>query len=142
MKSDPRRTNMNRRTLATLLATTLAALSLAGFATGCKDVGNFTNADSGKTFTTAPGALLHIQLKGNYTTGYTWDVADADPSIVRLNEAKYVPDQPQRAGSGGVQHYAFDITGKGQTTLKIICHRPWEKNTPPIMTFILRIDSK
>jgi predicted secreted protein len=46
------------------------------------------------------------------------------------------------AGSGGVQHYTFNIVGKGQTTLKITCHRVWEKDVPPAQTFALQSVSK
>ena len=131
---------MNKRTLATLLATALAAFLLASFTTGCK--GSFTEADSGKTLTTAPGGMFDVQLKGNYTTGFTWDVADCDMNIVQIKSAEYVPNKPQLAGSGGVQHYAFGVVGRGQTTLKIVYHRAWERNIPPALTFMLKIDSK
>lgn len=132
---------MNRKALVTILATALAV-----FSSGCSMLGmgggSFTEADAGKTFTTAPGETLDIRLKGNYTTGYSWDVADCDMSIVQLASAEYVPSEQRKPGAGGVQHYAFSIVGKGETTLKIVYHRAWERNSPPALTFMLKIVSK
>lgn len=117
------------------------------FSSACSTVdnksnGSFTEADSGKTFTTSPGTTLDIHLKGNYTTGYSWNIAPCDKSIIQPAGSKYTPSQPQRAGSGGVQHYTFNIIGKGQTTLKITYNRVWEKAVPPAQTFELQIVSK
>ena len=133
---------MNRRILAKILATALAAFSFACFIAGCKSSGTFTEADAGRTFKTSPGAAFDVQLKGNYTTGFSWDVAPYDGAIVQIAGGQYVPNQPQKPGSGGVQHYAFNVVGKGRTTLQIIYHRAWEKNVPPALTFTLQIDSK
>jgi inhibitor of cysteine peptidase len=137
-----RTSRMSRTTLAMALATALAALSSACAPAGNQSNGSFTEADSGRTFTTSPGASFDIRLKGNYTTGYSWNVADCDKNIVQLTSSQYIPAQPQLVGSGGVQHYLFKVVGKGQTTLKIIYHRVWEKNAAPAQTFTLRIDSK
>lgn len=120
------------------------AMALAAFScstTGGKSGGVFTEADSGKTFTTSPGATFDIQLKGNYTTGYSWHIVACDPSILRPAGAQYTPNQPQLAGSGGVQHYTFNVADKGVTTLKITYHRVWEKDIPPAQTFTLQIVS-
>jgi inhibitor of cysteine peptidase len=126
-------------TLATSLAVFASACSTTG---GGASGGSFAEADSGKTFETSPGATLDVQLKGNYTTGYSWQIADCDPAIVRPGKAEYTPNQPQLAGSGGVQRYAFNIVGKGRTTLKIIYRRVWEKDVPPAQTFTLQIVSR
>lgn len=132
---------MNKRIVVMALAACLAAFSSACSTAGGKSGGSFTETDSGKTFTTSPGAVLDIQLKGNYTTGYSWNIVACDKAIVRPAKAEYTPNQPQLAGSGGVQHYTFNIVGRGQTTLKIIYHRVWEKDIPPAQTFALQIDS-
>jgi inhibitor of cysteine peptidase len=120
----------------------LAALFSACSTPDGKSGGSFTEADSGTTFTASPGAMFDIQLKGNYTTGYSWNIAACDKAVVQPGKAEYVPSQPQLAGSGGVQHYTFNIVGKGQTTLKITYHRVWEKDVPPAQTFTLQIVSK
>lgn len=133
---------MNGRLIAMILAAAMAFLSSACSTTGGASGGNFTEADSGKTFATSPGAALDIQLNGNYTTGYSWNIVTCDNAIIQPAGAKYVPSQPQLAGAGGVQHYTFNVVGKGQTTLKITYHRVWEKDVPPARIFTLQVVSK
>ena len=133
---------MNRRILAMTLVAALAAFFSACSTAGGKSGGSFTEADSGKTFETSPGAAFDIHLKGNYTTGYSWNIASCDKNIIQPAGSKYTPSQPQRVGSGGIHHYTFNIVGKGQTTLKITYHRVWEKDVTPAQTFTLQIISK
>lgn len=133
---------MIRKMLAMAFAVGLAAFSSACSTTGGKSGGSFTEADSGRTFTTSPGASLDIHLKGNYTTGYSWNIVACDKAIVQLASSEYTPAQPQLAGSGGVQHYTFKIAGKGRITLKITYHRVWEKDVAPVQTFTLQVDSE
>lgn len=133
---------MNRRIMIVMLAAGLAAFFSACSATDSKNRGSFTETDSGKTFVTSPGAMFDIDLKGNYTTGYSWNIVDCDKNIVQPTGSQYTPNKPQLVGSGGVQHYTFRIVGKGQTALKITYHRVWEKNVAPAQTFALQIDSK
>jgi len=133
---------MNRRILVMALAAGLVAFSSACSTGGNKGRGSFTETDSGKTFATSPGATFDIRLKGNYTTGYSWNIVTCDKNIVQPTSSQYTPNQPQLTGSGGVQHYTFNIVGKGQTTLKIAYQRVWEKDVAPAQTFTLQIDSK
>ncbi|MBI5820131.1 MAG: protease inhibitor I42 family protein [Verrucomicrobia bacterium] len=133
---------MNRRILVMALAAGLAAFSSACSTRDNKGSESFTETDSGKTFATSPGTTFDISLKGNYTTGYSWNIVTCDKSILQPAGSQYTPNQPQLTGSGGVQHYTFNIVGKGQTTLKITYHRVWEKDVAPAQTFTLQIDSK
>ena len=133
---------MSRRIQVIALVAGLAVFSSACSTAGGKSGGSFTEADSGKTFTTSPGAALDIHLKGNYTTGYSWNIVACDKNIVQPASSQYTPAQPQLTGSGGVQRYTFNIVGTGRTTLRITYHRVWEKDVAPAQTFTLQIDSK
>ncbi|MEI6057170.1 MAG: protease inhibitor I42 family protein [Lentisphaerota bacterium] len=131
--------------MKTMLAL-LAVISLSACCMICsKKDGTFTEADSGKTFATSPGSTLNIDLKGNYTTGYSWNVVSSDKKILTVSpDSKYVSDtfSPGMTGVGGVQHYIFNVVGKGQTELKITYNRVWEKDIAPAQIFTLNIDSK
>lgn len=137
---------MKIKVLMTLLAVTLLSGCCCLFSGGKKD-GSFTEVDSGKTFSTAPGSTLNIDLKGNYTTGYSWNVVSSDKKILTVSpDSKYVSDsdnyKPGMTGVGGVQHFIFNVVGKGQTELKITYNRVWEKDVAPAQIFTLSIDSK
>jgi len=134
---------MKIKVLITLLTVTVLSGCCCIFS-GKKD-GTFTDADSGKTFSTRPGSTLNIDLKGNYTTGYSWNVVSCDESILKVSpDSKYVSDTfaPGMVGVGGVQHYIFNVVGKGQTELKITYNKVWEKDVAPDQAFTLKIDSK
>lgn len=132
---------MKKRLLLTAFVVGLATL-LSACCMICSKNGNFTMADAGKTFKTATGGTLNLDLKGNYTTGYSWNIVSCDDKILKLDESPYTPDSTQLAGAGGVQHYKFSIVGAGQTELKITYNRVWEKDVAPAETFTLKIDSK
>ena len=81
------------------------------------------------------GDTLEIVLRGNPTTGYLWEVSCVDTAILKeVGETAFTPDRKAR-GSGGKLAMRFKALAAGKTTLKLIYHRPFEKNTPPIGTF-------
>ena len=81
---------------------------------------------TGQVFTTA--------LEGNLTTGYTWEPVGMDEKLLaRVGEAQYKPDS-QAVGAGGVISLRFKALARGSTTLRLVYHRPWEKDQPPLKT--------
>jgi inhibitor of cysteine peptidase len=92
-------------------------------------------ADNGKTVTVAVGQELEVTLEANPTTGYTWAVAEpmGEQIIRQTGEIAFEPES-EALGAGGVQIIRFEVVGAGQTTLKLIYHRPWE-SVEPLQTF-------
>jgi len=88
------------------------------------------------------GDILEVVLKGNPTTGYIWDVASPDKGILKqVGETEFKPDRKAR-GSDGKLIMRFEAAEAGKTSLKLIYHRPFEKNRPPIKTFEVRLAVK
>ena len=78
---------------------------------------------------------MEIMLQGNPTTGYTWTVASVDEKVLmQMGEATFKADRKAR-GSGGTITMRFEAVRVGKTCLRLIYHRPFEKNNPPIKTF-------
>ena len=98
-----------------------------------------TEADNGKTIEVTVGQELEVILEANPTTGYTWAVAEpAEEQIIRQRgEIEFVPAS-KALGAGGVQIIRFEVVGAGQTTLKLIYHRPWE-SVEPLHTFSVTV---
>ncbi|MBW1783783.1 MAG: protease inhibitor I42 family protein [Deltaproteobacteria bacterium] len=91
--------------------------------------------DRSRTIEMRVGDVLEIILKGNPTTGYTWDVGSFDKDILKqAGKAEFVPDKMIR-GSGGNVILRFEALKVGKVFLKLIYHRTFEKNKPPIKTF-------
>ena len=99
-----------------------------------------TEKDCGQTVKMLVGSIFEVVLEGNPTTGYVWSVASVDAKILQpVGEAAFKPDTMAR-GSGGMVMMRFKAVGRGKTSLKLIYHRPFEKNKPPVKTFELTIE--
>ena len=99
-----------------------------------------TEKDSGHTVEIAAGSVMAVILKGNPTTGYTWAVASVDESILtQIGEAEFKAERKAR-GSGGTITLRFRAEGEGKTCLRLIYHRPFERNMPPIKTFSVTVN--
>ena len=91
--------------------------------------------DTGSTVWILSGETLEVALKGNPTTGYMWEVASVDTTVlVRIGKAEFIPDRMAR-GAGGMIIVRFKAGKAGQTHLKLIYHRSFEKDIPPVKTF-------
>jgi inhibitor of cysteine peptidase len=98
-----------------------------------------TDADNGKTIELKKGQVSRITLAANPTTGYTWEVVEGDEKVVRqLGEIAFKPES-EALGAGGVQIIRLEVVNTGQTTLKLVYHRPWETDVEPLKTFSLTI---
>lgn len=94
-----------------------------------------TEKDLGRTVEIGVGDILEVVLRGNPTTGYIWDVASPDKGVLKqVGETEFKPDRKVR-GSGGNIILRFEAARAGKASLKLIYHRPFEKNRPPIKTF-------
>jgi len=94
--------------------------------------------DSGTTVQLRVGDTMDVTLDGNPTTGFAWETAAVDVSVLKqLGEPEYVPDPHPvgLVGSGGRFTFRFEAVASGQTVLRLIYHRPWEKDVPPEKTF-------
>ena len=127
--------------LRTLLLGCLVGIVVACGSSGPSGTSLFTlNEDgNGSTIAIDCGETFLIILEGNPTTGYTWEVETIDATILQqLGEADFTPDS-DAIGSGGKLTFRFRAISSGQSPLKLIYHRPWEQDVPPLKTFELTI---
>ena len=131
---------MKNAFIVTILAA-LAVLALAGFL-----LVNFLSAgtvlsegDNGRQLELAKGQTFSLALSANPSTGYTWEVAELDTGVVSpVGESEFLPSSGL-IGAPGTMMMRFQAAGAGQTTLKLVYHRPWENATEPAQTFSLQI---
>lgn len=87
--------------------------------------------------------VLFVTLESNPTTGYSWQVDELDQSILRqVGDPEYklsAPGNPPVVGAGGMETFRFETVSVGNTTLKLVYRRPWEKDVPPIKTYTIQI---
>ena len=116
-------------------------LAAAFFLCGCaaersRESKKIIEKDNGRLVELVAGNSLVIELTGNPSTGYAWETSSTDASVLKevKGAAKFKPDT-NRIGSPGKVTLLFKAVGEGRTTLKLVYHRPWEKNIPPIRTY-------
>lgn len=81
-----------------------------------------TDAQIGTDVALAVGQELHIELKSNRTTGYSWDVeSPADQVLQEVAKPEYVnaPNPNNNDGVGGIQAWRFRAVKLGAQTLKL-----------------------
>jgi inhibitor of cysteine peptidase len=98
-----------------------------------------SEADAGRQVELRVGDILELTLPANPTTGYQWESSDLDSAILRpVSEQTFEPSS-NAVGSGGQVKLRFEAVGTGQTQLKLILHRSFEKDAAPIQNFEITV---
>lgn len=104
---------------------------------------NVDENDDGSQIELEQGQVLVVTLESNPTTGYRWEVAEIQESILeQMGEAEFKASEtgePPLVGAGGWEIFRFKAISAGQTTLKLGYHRPWEEGVEPINTFSIEV---
>jgi len=121
----------------------LAAALLLTAISGCSQTGSTTvtlgASDSGRSVALKVGDTLTIELEGNPTTGFSWEVDSVDEAVLEpVGEGEYSASETGLVGSGGVFAFTFKAARKGQTQLRLVYHRSWE-GVAPADTFELDV---
>jgi inhibitor of cysteine peptidase len=129
----------NRFNLVALLIL-LVALTVA---TGCSPQQQEVKAtidDAGREMQLKKSQTLVVTLEGNPTTGYSWEVAEPlDEQVLRqVGEAEFKAES-DLVGAGGEQILRFEAVNTGRMTLKLVYHRPWEKDVEPLETYSIQV---
>jgi inhibitor of cysteine peptidase len=87
--------------------------------------------DDGRTITLRTRDTLIIELEGNPTTGFSWEVGTVDEAVLApQGEPSYTATETALVGSGGVFAFTFKAARRGQTALQLVYHRSWEEAAP------------
>ena len=87
------------------------------------------------------GEAFEIVLEANATTGYSWELIEIDDDVVQLAESEYIadPNSERLVGKVGKTVFHFQAVGRGETTLKWVRRRPWEKDVGPMRAHIIQV---
>jgi len=100
-----------------------------------------TETDSGKTVELQVDDELEITLSANPTTGYVWEVSSVDSDVLKLDKSDFVADD-KIIGSGGMTVMKLHAIASGTSAVKLIYHRPFERNKPPLKDFTVHVQIK
>src|SRR5512143_609515 len=98
-----------------------------------------TDKDAGSTVQLRIGDNLEVALVGNPTTGYTWEVSPAADALVEQQGEPQFKADSNAIGAGGIMTLKFKAVKEGAASLKLIDHRTFEPNVPPLQTFEVKL---
>ncbi|MCQ2377612.1 MAG: protease inhibitor I42 family protein [Victivallaceae bacterium] len=111
-------------------------LFLAGCATA-PAVPRFTENDAGKTVAVQKGARFEVELVSNPSTGFGWEVLPTQCKIER-RDFRIPEERRGLCGAAGTETFLVRADFSGQSELKFVYRRVWEK-VPPERTFSLTV---
>jgi predicted secreted protein len=136
-----RRSHMKR---VWIIITTTAVIGLVGAAVAIaahddtpqesQGIAVLDLADDGATLRTGMGDTVTIELDGNPTTGYVWEVLAIDERFVRPTGDPGYRRDSDLPGSAGRFTFEFEVVAGGESSVLLGYHRPWE-DTDPLHTF-------
>jgi inhibitor of cysteine peptidase len=87
------------------------------------------------------GELLVVNLEGNPSTGYGWQVQGLDGAVLRqVGQPEWVSAPGQaKPGAPATQVLRFAGVARGATTLNLAYVRPWEKDARPAKTYSVQV---
>jgi predicted secreted protein len=88
-------------------------------------------AENGGTITVKLGSVVRVKLRGNPTTGFTWNNATKSNGV-KLNGkiTHQAGGRPGVLGAGGMSTATFQATKLGKSTIILHYKRVWEKIAP------------
>jgi inhibitor of cysteine peptidase len=94
-------------------------------------------SDSGSFAVLSVGDDLQVTLQADPTTGFLWERVAMEGVgagvLEQVGEADFEPAN-DALGAGGTVTLRYDAVASGQTVLRLIYHRPFESDAPPIRT--------
>lgn len=89
-----------------------------------------TAEDDGRAVALGVGETMAVALEANPSTGYAWEVAAVDDSVLRADESEFVQEGGDLLGAGGTQVLRFTALAEGETVLELVHRRSWESEEP------------
>jgi len=86
--------------------------------------------------------ILRIDLAETPSTGFVWEIKDIDQKVLSVERSDLSFNSPeQRAGQTGARVFSLRVTGPGESQLKLILARPWNRNESVAEEFSLWISA-
>ncbi|MGV8026767.1 MAG: protease inhibitor I42 family protein [Anaerolineaceae bacterium] len=107
-----------------------------------------TNENNESVITIKTGERFILQLDGNITTGYAWEVDEMDSAFLKqVGEMEYReksdPDSSsgeELVGAPGEFIFTFEALQTGETSLRLIYHRSFEEGVEPLEVFMVTVN--
>ena len=95
----------------------------------------YTSADN--QIVAKDGESFVIELQGNATTGYEWEL-EFDTGMIKGVGQEYKPGG-EGIGAGGRERFTLKALKAGETVIRALYKRPWEREAIEEKKFKVRI---
>jgi inhibitor of cysteine peptidase len=120
----------------------IAVVAVVALLTGSRfnDSTTRVTADaSGTTVVLHVGDTLEIELDGNPTTGYGWEIIPDESGVLTVTSDPTYAADSELIGSGGAYLFSFTADKAGETDVNLVYGRPWEADVAPMTSFTLHV---
>ncbi len=87
--------------------------------------------NNGQSIDLRVGQGIDVVLDENPTTGYQWEIVSPDKTVINQSAEPEFRRDSDLMGTGGKKTFHFKALSPGETTLRLIYRRSWEKDVPP-----------
>lgn len=89
--------------------------------------------DARSEITEKVGSPITLKLPGNAGTGYEWVIAgDLPPFLSQQGQSIFVPNDPDKVGSGGDSEFVFVAKKAGKGVIRFHYLLSWKKEARPV----------
>jgi inhibitor of cysteine peptidase len=90
----------------------------------------YSDQDEGASVSLRSGETFEIRLSENPTTGYRWQLADWDRTVLDIRRDEFRPPGTAERGVGGKHVWEIAARAPGRTSLRLGYSRSWESGSP------------
>ncbi len=101
-----------------------------------------TKAQGGRLVRFSRGTIFYVELEGNPSTGFEWQVTSIDSGMLVQQGAPVFAAHDTLMGSAGLYRFEFRTIGPGKSCLRLEYFREWETDTPAADSFQVTIEVK
>jgi predicted secreted protein len=94
--------------------------------------------DSNKTVEIHIDDKLDIMLPAKPTKDYVWETTSLDTNILAQDSSHFIASD-KIISAGGIEIIKFHAIATGKSKVKLIFHKPFERNVPPLKIFELTV---
>ena len=86
------------------------------------------------------GEELELNLPENPSTGYRWEIQEADDQRLHLQKTEFQVEPGKAIGSEGLRSWIFKAMQAGEVTLRVNHWRPWLKEKSLLESFEIYVE--
>jgi inhibitor of cysteine peptidase len=98
-----------------------------------------TEENNNTTVTARVGDTIEVLLAENPSTGYRWEVAAFDSSVLSAGESRFSP-AAGGIGAEGTRHMAFPVRDAGTGRIELVLRRSWEPVSAAIQRWNVTVE--